>query len=183
MPSSPPRVWPAPLFIPNSETKFLPPPTPAPLPEPMPPPEPPPKPLELPPPIAPAVANGFAIVGTLLIAIDEFAFLLVMRELVLVSALTFLGWSLVLYSLAFGPPLPPPAPVAKVSDPLFLALSVTVETTQTMATITSRRWMMTEKARPSPPRRRQSERLGLSSGGEGVASAGSSWGEDIRVFH
>ncbi|NBV49180.1 MAG: hypothetical protein EBR95_09160 [Verrucomicrobia bacterium] len=153
------------------------------MPAPMPPPEPPPKPFELPPPSAPAVASGFAMLGRLLIAMEALAFLLVIREFVLVSALTFLGWSLVLNSLALGPPEPPPAPVAKVFGSFLPAPSVTVETTQTIAMSTRTMCTTTDNARPSPPRRCQRVRLGRARGSDPVSTPGVSWGSDIGVFH
>ena len=110
--------------------------------------------------MAPAIARGFAILGKLLTDIVALAFLLVIRELVLVRDLMFLGCSFVLYSLALGPPLPPPAPVAKVFGSFLPAISVTVEMTQTTAMATRMPWMRTESAKPSPPSRCQSVRLG-----------------------
>ncbi|NBV48914.1 MAG: SlyX family protein, partial [Verrucomicrobia bacterium] len=154
-----------------------------PLPAPMPPPEPPPKPFELPPPIAPALSNGLDMLGRLATASEAFAFLLVMRVLVLASDLMFLGWSLVLYSFAFGPPAPPPAPVAKVFGSFLPAPSVTVETTQTIAISTRMTCTMTDNARPSPPRRCQRVRLGRAKGSVPDCAGGVSWGSDIGVFH
>ena len=169
--------------MPNRDTKFLPPPEPMPLPAPIPPPEPPPKPFEAPPPIAPALRSGLDMLGRLATANAEFAFLLVMRVFVLASDLMFLGWTLVLNSLALGPPAPPPAPVAKVFGSFLPAPSVTVETTQTIAISTRTMCTRTDKARPSPPRRCHRVRLGRANGSAPVSTGVVSWGSDIGIFH
>ena len=119
-------------------TKFLPPPEPMPLPVPMPPPEPPPKPLDAPPAIAPAIIEEaeaeFGMSGS---AIEAEALLEVMRVVVLARDLTFFGLTLRSVLFTRSPPEPPPAPVAKAFGS-FLALSVTVETTNAAAMKTSR---------------------------------------------
>ena len=136
-------------------TKFLPPPEPMPRPVPMPPPEPPPKPLDEPPAIAPEIIEEaeaeFGMSGS---AIEAEALLEVIRVVVLARDLTFLGLTLRSVLFTRSPPEPPPAPVAKVLGS-FLALSVTVETTNTAATKTSRMWIASETERPLAPMRCQ----------------------------
>ena len=82
-------------------------------------------------------------------AICELALLEVMRVALLVTLLGALGFALVFCAIARSPPLPPPAPVAKVLGSFLLL--VATDTTQAVAVNNSRPWTNNDTAKPCPP--------------------------------